>query len=213
MDRRKVAAVAGALALALAAAAWALSGGGDEPGSGPGPGPGPGPGTGTGTGTGPGPGTGTGSGPGSGPGTGPGTGTGNREPEPGSETETETETASASAPLPAPGPRTWAGSLSRESIRDEVRESLPFFRFCFEWELARHPELAGRVTMEFVIDEEGHVAEARVAEDQLHSETVARCFEGVTSRMEFPRPEGGRITVRYPFVLNGAPPAERPQGI
>jgi len=105
------------------------------------------------------------------------------------------------------------GSLSPGAIRDVVGENLAFFRFCFEWELNRHPNLAGRLTMSFVIAEDGTVREATVLEDGLASETVTRCFEGVTSRMTFPRPEDGEVTVHYPFVLSSAPPAERPAGI
>jgi len=94
-----------------------------------------------------------------------------------------------------------------------VRENLGFFRFCFEWELNRRPDLAGRVTMRFVIAEDGSVREATVLEDGLASETVTRCFQGVTSRMTFPRPDDGEVTVHYPFVLSGAPAARRPAGI
>ena len=94
-----------------------------------------------------------------------------------------------------------------------VRENAGFFRFCFEWELNRHPDLAGRLTMGFVIAEDGSVREAHVLEDGIENETVTRCFAGVTSRMSFPPPEGGEVTVHYPFVLDGAPPPERPAGI
>jgi hypothetical protein len=94
-----------------------------------------------------------------------------------------------------------------------VRDNAGYFRFCFEWELSRHPDLAGRLTMEFVIAEDGTVREAHVMEDGIENETVTRCFTGVTSRMTFPPPEGGEVTVHYPFNLAGAPPAERPHGI
>lgn len=135
-------------------------------------------------------------------------------------------TDQASAPAPEavdgpadPSPPTTAspspttGTLSPGAIRDVVRENAAFFRFCFEWELNRHPELAGRLTMAFVIAEDGSVREARVLEDGLENETVTRCFEGVTSRMSFPPPEDGEVTVHYPFILDGAPPPERPAGI
>jgi hypothetical protein len=31
--------------------------------------------------------------------------------------------------------------------------------------------------------------------------------------MTFPPPENGEVTVHYPFILDAAPPAERPAGI
>jgi hypothetical protein len=111
-------------------------------------------------------------------------------------------------------PRGPPGRLSSEAVRDTVREAMPFLRFCFEWQLDRHPELAGRVSMDWRILPDGTVADAGIAEDALHDETVLRCFRGVIGRLQFPPPEGGgEVTVRYPFVLSGAPDAERPEGI
>lgn len=126
---------------------------------------------------------------------------------------TNDETAQAQAPERDPALPAAAGTLTPESIRDTVRENAGFFRFCFEWELNRHPELAGRVAMSFVIAEDGSVREARVLEDGLENETVTRCFEGVTSRMTFPPPDRGEVTVTYPFILDGSPAAQRPDGI
>ncbi len=111
-----------------------------------------------------------------------------------------------------PAPPT-TGTLNAGSIRDVVRENAGYFRFCFEWELNRHPDLAGRITMAFVIAADGSVREAHVMEDGIENETVTRCFAGVTSRMRFPAPDDGEVTVHYPFILDGAPPAERPAGI
>jgi hypothetical protein len=102
------------------------------------------------------------------------------------------------------------GRLAREAIRDVVREALPHFRFCFEWELARHPDLRGRVTLQFRIAEDGTVVDPGIAEDALGDETVLRCFRGVVGRLRFPPPEGGPVDVRYPLVLS---PDEDPAGI
>lgn len=113
----------------------------------------------------------------------------------------------------APGPSPDAGApgvLGAEAIRGVVREHREQLGFCFAWQLHQHPELGGQITMEFVIDGSGHVAEARVADDTVEDETVARCFVSVTRRMEFPPPEGGgTVTVRYPFRLSaGDEPSE-----
>lgn len=95
------------------------------------------------------------------------------------------------------------GRLDASAIRDVVRDHRDELGFCFAWQLHSHPDLNGRVTMEFEIGPDGHVTEARVADDALGDETVTRCFTGVTRRMEFPEPEGGgTVTVRYPFILS-----------
>ena len=106
-----------------------------------------------------------------------------------------------------------AGRLDATSIRSTIREQMGQFRFCFEWQLHRHPELAGRVTMRFVIGPDGTVTEATIADDALGDPTVLRCFQGIVGRMRFPAPEeGGNVTVNYPFVLSGSPEVERPPG-
>lgn len=113
-----------------------------------------------------------------------------------------------------PAPAAPMGTLPAEVIRDTVREAVPFIRFCFEWQLERHPELEGRVTMRWTIQPDGTVTDAGVLEDALGDETVLQCFRGVVGRLEFPPPEGGgSVTVHYPFVLAGAPEARRPEGI
>lgn len=140
---------------------------------------------------------------------------------------TPTSTATAAGTSASPGDRTAtarrlpdggslpSGTLGSEQIRDVVRGAIPELRFCFEWQLSRHPDLAGRVTLEFRIAEDGTVEEPSIAEDELGDETVLRCFRGVTSRMRFPPPEGGPVTVRYPITLEPgdeppAPPTETP---
>lgn len=98
-------------------------------------------------------------------------------------------------------------------IREVVREAMPELRFCFEWQLQQHPELNGHVTMQYVIAADGTVEDASVLEDALHDETVSRCFTHVIGNLRFPPPEGGSVSVHYPFMLNSAPPARRPEGI
>lgn len=120
-------------------------------------------------------------------------------------------TGPGEAPLPEAPPH---GSLPAEVVRDTVREAMPYLRFCFEWQLDRHPELAGRVTMAWTIQPDGTVTDSNVMEDALGDDTVLRCFRGVIGRLEFPPPEGGgTVEVHYPFVLDGAPEARRPEGI
>ena len=94
------------------------------------------------------------------------------------------------------------GRLDAQAIRDVVRSQRDQLGFCFAWQLHSHPELRGRLIMEFVIGPDGTVTRAEVADDALGDETVSRCFANVTRRMRFPPPEGGEVTVRYPFELS-----------
>ena len=100
------------------------------------------------------------------------------------------------------------GRLAASAVQDVVRAHRDELGFCFAWQLHQRPDLGGRVVMEFEIGPEGRVTEARIADDVLGDETVLRCFVSVTRRMEFPAPEGGSVTVRYPFVLSSGPAPE-----
>lgn len=110
-------------------------------------------------------------------------------------------------PPPLDGGAPPTGRLAPSAIRDVVRSHRDQLGFCFAWQLHSHPELRGRLTMDFTIGEDGTVTRAEVAEDELGDETVLTCFRNVTRRMQFPAPEGGEVRVRYPFVL--APTEER----
>lgn len=105
------------------------------------------------------------------------------------------------------------GTLDAVAIRGVIREALPEIRFCFEWQLNAHPDLSGRVTMNFTIQPDGTVADAGVLEDALHDDVVTSCFTHVMSNLHFPPPEGGPVAVHYPFALANSPEARRPEGI
>jgi len=95
------------------------------------------------------------------------------------------------------------GALEANDIRDVMREHHEEFGFCFAWQLHTHPDLGGRLTMEFEIGPDGGVTGARIIDDALGDETVSRCFVNVTRRMEFPAgPREGPVVVRYPFILS-----------
>ncbi|HKO94448.1 MAG TPA: AgmX/PglI C-terminal domain-containing protein [Polyangiaceae bacterium] len=91
-----------------------------------------------------------------------------------------------------------AGRLSAELIRSLVRQHYGAFRLCYERGLGRNPELAGRVTIHFVIDRDGKVALARVGSNQLRDCQVTACIRDGFTQLEFPAPQGGIVTVVYP---------------
>ena len=93
------------------------------------------------------------------------------------------------------------GGLSREIVRRTVRRHLNEVRFCYEQELANHPDLAGRVTVAFLISPTGSVSSANVANTTLRNARVEACITTAVRRWTFPAPDGGIVAVDYPFVL------------
>jgi TonB family protein len=97
------------------------------------------------------------------------------------------------------------GSLSREVIRRVIRRHINEVRFCYEQELTARPDLAGRVTVSFIIAATGAVQTASVASSTLSNARVEQCIVTAVRRWTFPAPDGGGIVgVNYPFVLDSS---------
>ncbi len=111
---------------------------------------------------------------------------------------------SASVPrVRAGGDAEVRGSLSREVIRRVIRRHINEVRFCYEQELSQRPDLAGRVTVSFIISATGAVQTASVANTTLNNARVEGCVAQAVRRWTFPAPDGGgAVLVNYPFVLD-----------
>ena len=78
-------------------------------------------------------------------------------------------------------------------------------KFCYEKELARAPDLYGRVIVQFTIAGTGAVVASIVQSSTMNNATVEQCIAGAVKRWEFPKPQGGGIViVSYPFILKAA---------
>ncbi|MDD5306880.1 MAG: AgmX/PglI C-terminal domain-containing protein [Deltaproteobacteria bacterium] len=94
------------------------------------------------------------------------------------------------------------GSLSKEVIRRIVHRHINEVKFCYERVLASRPDLAGRVSIKFIISGSGAVQMAAVAESTIGEPGVENCIAQAVRRWVFPQPEGGGIViVTYPFQL------------
>ncbi len=110
---------------------------------------------------------------------------------------------SAGVPTIRTGEGEVRGSLSREVIRRVVRRHINEIRFCYEQEVMGRPDLAGRVTIAFIIGATGTVQTASVANTTLENARVEACMAQAVRRWTFPAPDGGGVVaVNYPFVLD-----------
>ncbi len=103
-----------------------------------------------------------------------------------------------------PGHASVSGSLSREVIRRYIRRHRNQIRYCYERELARRPDLAGRVEVRFVISPSGAVTTSTVASSSMGSPAVEQCVARAVGRIGFPAPDGGVVIVTYPFMFQSA---------
>jgi hypothetical protein len=101
-----------------------------------------------------------------------------------------------------PGKTVVVGGLSREVIDRIIQRHYNEIKYCYEKELSRDPSLHGKVTVLFVIDGAGGVADALVQQTTLSSEPVEGCIVSHVRRWAFPAPDGGgTVQVTYPYVF------------
>ena len=74
--------------------------------------------------------------------------------------------------------------------------------YCYEKELARNPELGGKVNMAWRIGLDGKVMKAWVASSSLKNGTVESCMKRSIQRWRFTKPDGGICVINFPFVFN-----------
>jgi hypothetical protein len=108
--------------------------------------------------------------------------------------------ASGSA-APAESESEVSGRLPREVIQRIVRQSFGALRRCYSAGLASNPNLRGRVGVRFVIGRDGHVSSAKDDGGDLPDKAVRDCVVAAFLKLEFPAPEGGIVSVRYPIVF------------
>jgi RNA polymerase sigma-70 factor (ECF subfamily) len=124
-----------------------------------------------------------------------------------------------SAAPPPPSPPTdripgqaWkVGDLDPEYIRASIQDALSLFKQCFEDALVDHPDLNGRIQLEFTIEGDpdvgGVVSTSKVDDEQstLKLPELRECFEQTIYAARFPAPaDHGVVLVSYPFKLLAA---------
>lgn len=94
-----------------------------------------------------------------------------------------------------------AGTYDKNVIHAVIKRHLARIRYCYEKQLQRDPKLAGKLIIEFKIDENGNVTVARVASSTLGDPTAETCIVAEFKKLRFPAPEDGTVTVKYPMVF------------
>jgi Ca-activated chloride channel family protein len=106
------------------------------------------------------------------------------------------------APRLRMGAATVSGRLPPEVIQRIVRQNYGRFRLCYEQGLAKNPALEGRISIRFVIRQEGNVGSASDAGSSLPDRGVVQCVLGALYGLSFPKPEGDSVTVVYPISFS-----------
>jgi pSer/pThr/pTyr-binding forkhead associated (FHA) protein len=103
-------------------------------------------------------------------------------------------------PTVIPGKPLVKGSLDKEIIQRVIRKHRREISFCYEQQLQKNKNLAGRIKVKFTISGTGDVIAAMVRSSTLKNRAVENCVTSKIRRWVFPEPKGGGIVVvNYPF--------------
>lgn len=104
----------------------------------------------------------------------------------------------------ASGPSDIDGDLSGKAIANVVRRRIRAIKQCYERVLKRFPDLQGKIVVQFTISgDTGRVIKARIESNTMGNAEVSSCILRRIRRWRFPKPEGGNVTVAYPFTFIG----------
>lgn len=96
------------------------------------------------------------------------------------------------------------GSLDRAHVRRVINGSMNRIQGCYERRLVQVPTLSGRLTFDWTVQGDGSVSGTRIRADTTGDATFASCVQGVVSGLKFNAPEGGDVTISYPFLFSPA---------
>ena len=103
--------------------------------------------------------------------------------------------------LPAIGDAQVSGSLDTGAIRNIIRAHLSELRFCYQSQLQKNPQLAGKLVVKFTLGADGHITKIELAEDTLKQPEVGQCVLTRFQRWRFPATPNGEVTVSYPITF------------
>lgn len=95
-----------------------------------------------------------------------------------------------------------SGRIPGEVIQRIVRQNFGRFRLCYENGMRNNPNLAGRVSVAFVIGRDGAVSSVQNGGSDMPDTGVVSCVVRSFYGLSFPAPEGGIVTVSYPLLFS-----------
>lgn len=93
------------------------------------------------------------------------------------------------------------GVLDSNSVSKVVSRRRSAIKNCYEKRLKVNNKLKGKVKIRFTIEQSGRVRKASVAENTTGDPAVGTCIVTQIKRWRFPKPDGGSVTVAFPFVF------------
>ncbi len=97
--------------------------------------------------------------------------------------------------------RVSGGNLSKAEVLKVIQKNQARISACYERQLMKSPNLSGKLTIAWVIKPNGKVAGVKQVLSSIKDAKLKSCVFGVVKKMRFPKPKGGSVKVKYPFVF------------
>lgn len=115
--------------------------------------------------------------------------------------------APAAAPAPEPAPSSDAppkgsvagGSLAPVDVKKALQTKRDEIRACYHALLEKNKKASGKVVLRFTIDEAGAVEETVILNETTLPSETAQCIADVVKTIAFPKPQGGKARITYPW--------------
>ncbi|MFH1434371.1 MAG: AgmX/PglI C-terminal domain-containing protein [Pseudomonadota bacterium] len=95
------------------------------------------------------------------------------------------------------GPPT--GTIDPKVARAYIKNNTGKVRQCYEKELKINNLLMGTVNTSILVNTDGSVANIKILSDTVRSSALKQCMKKEIISWNFPKPEGGRAEVQFPF--------------
>jgi biopolymer transport protein ExbD len=102
---------------------------------------------------------------------------------------------------PTPSDLDSKGSIDAKAVKRLIGARLGAIKSCYEKELKRDHDIAGRIAVRVVVNTDGTVRFANVELDTIKNARIRGCLTTMIAKIVFPKPDGGRATFIYPFDL------------
>jgi hypothetical protein len=93
------------------------------------------------------------------------------------------------------------GNLDRSEVLRVINSRMGAITRCYESRLMANPGLSGRLVFGWTVTPSGGVGGVSVRSSTLSDPAVASCISRVIRGMRFPRPEGGAVSISFPFMF------------
>ncbi len=95
------------------------------------------------------------------------------------------------------------GGLSRKVVHSTIKSYISEVSECYEEALITKNDILGKIVFQWTINMNGDVEDIIVKNSTLNdNKLVSICIISKIEHWKFPKPFGGKVIIKYPFVLD-----------